>query len=202
MSVILGFTDLSFSFHFFQVVSVSIIFLFSVLNCIVLSYTNLCYLFSFTCYRVTSILTVLFLFSAYFGATCNSFVHVVMYAYYGLSAIGPQMRPYLWWKRYITKLQLVRSLVTILRWQHSSRLSNQLLQLFARFLHTPLERSRKIQEWLRSSAENHPVSLIGHNLRAKIGNQATAYHRQDPVIGTIASSVRTSSLGRRTGRVK
>jgi len=47
-------------------------------------------------------------FSAYFGATCNSFVHVVMYAYYGLSAIGPQMRPYLWWKRYITKLQLVR----------------------------------------------------------------------------------------------
>ena len=30
---------------------------------------------------------------AYFGATCNSFVHVIMYAYYGLSAIGPQMRP-------------------------------------------------------------------------------------------------------------
>jgi len=31
-----------------------------------------------------------------------------MYAYYGLSAIGPQMRPYLWWKRYITKLQLIQ----------------------------------------------------------------------------------------------
>ena len=77
----------------------------------------------------TSILTVLFLVLAYFGATCNSFVHVVMYAYYGLSAIGPQMRPYLWWKRYITKLQLVRSTIAILHWQHNSRLSNQLLSL-------------------------------------------------------------------------
>ena len=37
----------------------------------------------------------------------NSFVHTVMYAYYGLSSIGPHMRPYLWWKHYITKLQLV-----------------------------------------------------------------------------------------------
>ena len=57
--------------------------------------------------RISDLLSLL---SAYFGATCNSFVHVVMYAYYGLSAIGPQMRPYLWWKRYITKLQLVRIL--------------------------------------------------------------------------------------------
>lgn len=89
---------------------------------------------------VTSVLTVLSLFLAYFGATCNSFVHVVMYAYYGLSAIGPQMRPYLWWKRYITKLQLVRSVVTILRWQHISRLSNQVLYLFTRFLYSSLER--------------------------------------------------------------
>ncbi|KAF3842170.1 hypothetical protein F7725_024121, partial [Dissostichus mawsoni] len=44
--------------------------------------------------------------STYFGASLNSFVHVVMYSYYGLSAI-PAMRPYLWWKKYITQLQLV-----------------------------------------------------------------------------------------------
>ena len=51
---------------------------------------------------------------AYFGAALNSFVHVVMYAYYGLSAIGPQMQPYLWWKAHITKLQMVRNLVIFL----------------------------------------------------------------------------------------
>lgn len=43
----------------------------------------------------------------YVGAVLNSFVHVVMYAYYGLSVI-PALRPYLWWKRYITRMQLVQ----------------------------------------------------------------------------------------------
>lgn len=37
----------------------------------------------------------------------NSFVHVVMYGYYLLAALGPRVQKYLWWKKYITKLQLV-----------------------------------------------------------------------------------------------
>lgn len=36
----------------------------------------------------------------------NSFIHVVMYAYYMLSAI-PSMQKYLWWKRYLTIMQIV-----------------------------------------------------------------------------------------------
>ena len=43
-----------------------------------------------------------------FCSFLNSFVHVVMYAYYGLAAIGPQMSKYLFWKRYITKIQLTQ----------------------------------------------------------------------------------------------
>ncbi|PKU32072.1 elongation of very long chain fatty acids protein 5 [Limosa lapponica baueri] len=46
---------------------------------------------------------------AYFGATLNSFIHVLMYSYYGLSAV-PAMRPYLWWKKYITQGQLMGKL--------------------------------------------------------------------------------------------
>uniref|UniRef100_A0A673N0L5 Elongation of very long chain fatty acids protein n=1 Tax=Sinocyclocheilus rhinocerous TaxID=307959 RepID=A0A673N0L5_9TELE len=38
----------------------------------------------------------------------NSFVHVVMYMYYGLAALGPQMHKYLWWKHYLTSLQLLQ----------------------------------------------------------------------------------------------
>lgn len=30
-----------------------------------------------------------------------------MYLYYGLAALGPHMQQYLWWKRYLTSLQLV-----------------------------------------------------------------------------------------------
>lgn len=37
----------------------------------------------------------------------NSFVHIIMYAYYLLSALGPQMQKYLWWKKYITNMQMV-----------------------------------------------------------------------------------------------
>jgi elongation of very long chain fatty acids protein 7 len=48
---------------------------------------------------------------ATFGGWLNSFVHVVMYSYYGLSAIGPHMSKYLFWKRYITTLQLTQFVV-------------------------------------------------------------------------------------------
>ena len=38
----------------------------------------------------------------------NCFVHTIMYTYYLLSALGPALRPFLWWKKYLTMLQLVR----------------------------------------------------------------------------------------------
>ncbi|VDI14525.1 Hypothetical predicted protein [Mytilus galloprovincialis] len=43
----------------------------------------------------------------------NSFIHVVMYGYYGLSALGPHMQKYLWWKRYLTMMQLIQFVVGI-----------------------------------------------------------------------------------------
>lgn len=39
----------------------------------------------------------------------NSFVHIFMYGYYGLASLGPRMRRHLWWKRYLTILQMVIS---------------------------------------------------------------------------------------------
>eukprot|EP00073_Rattus_norvegicus_P037867 XP_008764515.1 PREDICTED: elongation of very long chain fatty acids protein 4 isoform X1 [Rattus norvegicus] len=50
---------------------------------------------------------------AFFGAQMNSFIHVIMYSYYGLTAFGPWIQKYLWWKRYLTMLQLVQFHVTI-----------------------------------------------------------------------------------------
>lgn len=45
-----------------------------------------------------------------FHAMINSSVHVIMYLYYGLSALGPVAQPYLWWKKHMTAIQLVRGL--------------------------------------------------------------------------------------------
>lgn len=42
-----------------------------------------------------------------FFAFVNSAVHIIMYIYYGLSAMGPHMNRYLWWKKYMTTIQMV-----------------------------------------------------------------------------------------------
>lgn len=38
----------------------------------------------------------------------NTAVHMVMYTYYGLAALGPSLRPNLWWKKYVTQLQIIQ----------------------------------------------------------------------------------------------
>ncbi|XP_075144718.1 ELOVL fatty acid elongase stuck in traffic [Haematobia irritans] len=43
-----------------------------------------------------------------FVGCINSFVHIVMYTYYFLSAFGPHMQKYLWWKKHITNLQMIQ----------------------------------------------------------------------------------------------
>uniref|UniRef100_A0A8D0HUA3 Elongation of very long chain fatty acids protein n=1 Tax=Sphenodon punctatus TaxID=8508 RepID=A0A8D0HUA3_SPHPU len=43
---------------------------------------------------------------AFFIGLLNSFVHIFMYLYYALASLGPLMQQYLWWKRYLTILQL------------------------------------------------------------------------------------------------
>uniref|UniRef100_A0AAY5KJ63 Elongation of very long chain fatty acids protein n=1 Tax=Esox lucius TaxID=8010 RepID=A0AAY5KJ63_ESOLU len=48
---------------------------------------------------------------SFFIGLLNTFVHSVMYSYYGLAALGPHMQKYLWWKRYLTSLQLVQFLL-------------------------------------------------------------------------------------------
>merc|ERR1712010_130856 len=36
----------------------------------------------------------------------NMGVHIIMYFYYFMSTMGPSVQKYLWWKRYLTKLQM------------------------------------------------------------------------------------------------
>lgn len=42
-----------------------------------------------------------------FFAMLNTFVHIVMYFYYMLSAMGPDYQKYIWWKKYLTAFQMV-----------------------------------------------------------------------------------------------
>ncbi|XP_077994822.1 very long chain fatty acid elongase 4-like [Glandiceps talaboti] len=47
------------------------------------------------------------------GASINCFVHIIMYFYYGMSAFGPRFQKLLWWKKYLTILQLVQFVIGI-----------------------------------------------------------------------------------------
>ncbi|KAF5284336.1 hypothetical protein FQA39_LY04629 [Lamprigera yunnana] len=51
--------------------------------------------------------------STFFGLL-NTFVHIVMYTYYLLAALGPQMQKFLWWKKYLTALQMVQFVLVML----------------------------------------------------------------------------------------
>ncbi|GLH03288.1 Elongation of very long chain fatty acids protein, partial [Gryllus bimaculatus] len=43
-----------------------------------------------------------------FSNLINNIVHVIMYFYYMMAAMGPEYHKYLWWKRHLTTLQLVQ----------------------------------------------------------------------------------------------
>lgn len=43
-----------------------------------------------------------------FTGFINSIIHVIMYTYYLLALISPKYKNNLWWKKYITQMQMVR----------------------------------------------------------------------------------------------
>jgi GNS1/SUR4 family len=50
--------------------------------------------------------------STFFGLL-NTAVHIVMYTYYLFAAMGPQYQKFLWWKKYLTGLQMVSRLLRV-----------------------------------------------------------------------------------------
>lgn len=51
--------------------------------------------------------------STFFGFI-NTFIHIVMYLYYLLAALGPQIQPYLWWKKYLTTMQMIQFIMVMI----------------------------------------------------------------------------------------
>ena len=51
--------------------------------------------------------------SSVFGAMFNSSVHVLMYSYYLVAALGPKYRRFLGWKKYLTLIQMAQFVLAI-----------------------------------------------------------------------------------------
>lgn len=54
----------------------------------------------------------------------NSFVHIIMYTYYALASF-PSLTKYLWWKKYITSMQLVSFPLKLIKFLEFERRSHQ-----------------------------------------------------------------------------
>ncbi|XP_046446996.1 elongation of very long chain fatty acids protein AAEL008004-like isoform X1 [Daphnia pulex] len=50
--------------------------------------------------------------STFFGLL-NTFVHIVMYFYYMVAAMGPQYQKFIWWKKYLTAFQMVQFIAIV-----------------------------------------------------------------------------------------
>lgn len=69
-----------------------------------------------------------------FISNLNTFVHMIMYTYYMLAAVGPHMQKYLWWKKYLTVIQLVRIIIIIVHADNNGELRRYYRTVFfARF---------------------------------------------------------------------
>lgn len=51
--------------------------------------------------------------STFFGLL-NTFIHILMYTYYLLAAMGPKLQPYLWWKKYLTVFQMIQFIAVMI----------------------------------------------------------------------------------------
>ena len=49
-----------------------------------------------------------------FAGFINAIVHVIMYTYYLISGLGPHYQKYIWWKSYVTKIQLIQFVLVMI----------------------------------------------------------------------------------------
>ncbi|KAL0840711.1 hypothetical protein ABMA28_015899 [Loxostege sticticalis] len=59
----------------------------------------------------------------FFIGFLNSFIHVLMYTYYGLSSFGERFAKYLTWKKYMTTLQMIQFVMIVFQYMLSVRAS-------------------------------------------------------------------------------
>lgn len=116
---------------------------------------------------------------SYFGSALNCLVHVFMYTYYGLSVI-PSLKNKLWWKKYITSIQLIQFVITFthtsyglvrtIKGQCSFPLWGQLLLWIYMIIMMTLFTNFYIHEYVKKTNEVKRKKLMSDINNNKISN--------------------------------
>ncbi|CAL4156238.1 unnamed protein product, partial [Meganyctiphanes norvegica] len=109
----------------------------------------------------------------------NSFVHIVMYFYYCVAAMGPRFRKFLWWKRYLTKLQLSQFIAVIL---HSSQLA---------FIDCPIDAS--MTRFLLATTYMFLFLFSDFYIKAYLSKKQKMEEREQEKLKSLAKSKRNST---------
>ena len=91
----------------------------------------------------------------------NAPIHTIMYAYYGLAAIGPHMQKYLWWKRYITQIQIFQFILLFIYAIYFVTYQNGYpsFYVYDLFFQTTLYLILFTRFYIRSYVKNQPKSV-------------------------------------------
>lgn len=98
----------------------------------------------------------------------NSGVHVIMYGYYFLAALGPAVQRHLWWKKYLTSIQMIQFTVIFIHSMQllftSCNVPNLLIvyTMFNTFVFLILFRDFFVKAYLRTTQHSNksPVSVV------------------------------------------
>ncbi|XP_061192832.1 elongation of very long chain fatty acids protein AAEL008004-like [Saccostrea echinata] len=111
---------------------------------------------------------------SYLVVSLNSFIHVIMYTYYLLAAFGPSMQKYLWWKKHMTKLQLIQFVWFVLHALHTLYIgcgfprAYLMCQLLVAFSQLVLFLNFYTQTYSKSNQRENQVSSNGISTEKKL----------------------------------
>ncbi|XP_064792895.1 very long chain fatty acid elongase 7-like isoform X1 [Oncorhynchus masou masou] len=131
-----------------------------------------------------------------FHALLNCVVHVIMYAYYGLSALGPAYQKYLWWKKYLTTIQLIQFvIVTTHIWQYFfmkdcpyqfpifiyiiGLYGLVFLLLFLNFWYHAYTKGKRLPKVLQAKTWAHPYNKTNGQYNSEITNGNGFHHKNE-----------------------
>lgn len=104
-----------------------------------------------------------------FLSFCNTFVHTVMYGYYLLAALGPWIQPYLWWKKYLTRLQLFQFAIVFIHTAQAlifpcdevPQASLYMVMIFA-LMYFGLFTNFYVQSYIKNKQKRHDKKVENH----------------------------------------
>lgn len=148
----------------------------------------------------------------------NSFIHVIMYSYYALTTLGPRVQAYLWWKKYLTRLQMIQFVLVMINAAKTSMsqdckfpilfaylqatVATAFLILFAMFYKNAYHQNKRKANKETMKALNKKVDDDDDEMRNNNNDQTNIAQESNDLIGNGVTTKRINGQTKSTANVK